>query len=436
MGWHIEVMENQLGLSMAQAERLVDLLENTWDEYPEYLSWFGDKAALVEFFGGERFEFIDDFMEHMDYLGNEGMQTALVAVGARGFVTLGDFEGDTRGHAWTHEFTDAGYAHGFGKVRLMADGKMPVKAPTPKIDVAALAALAPRAPFDGNAFVITGNFEALPRKTVEAVIGRLGGRRHAPLSGKTFAVIAGTEPGPAKMAKAAELGTTIWDEETFLVHAGLRAGAVPSVASTANVVPAVPAAPACAAQGTGFNTLSYKKLCEAFEQVVDEYGGGVRDGLFHSGPKLEDGLPWFEVEFACKMSTSWAKAFCQALARAMNVRVLFNRVEGRTGDWAVLGCFDFDPDCLRDAQVPAYSRTEDGAEFMEDYGTPFLPNAPVKKPKTKAAKAARTPYGWHYEEFHVATGEVVRDGLSRVDVTGMTSKVVGFAFRFTALFAE
>ena len=173
------------------------------------------------------------------------------------------------------------------------------------------------------------------------------------------------------MAKAAEQGITVWDEETFLVQAGLRPGAALSVA------------PVATAQNTGFNTLSYKKLCEAFEQVVDEYGGCVRHGLFHSGPKLEDGLPWFEVEFACKMSTTWAKEFCKALARAMNVRVLFNRVEGKTGDWAVLGCFDFDPDCLRHAQVPAYSRTEDGAEFMEDYGTPFLPNAPVRKPKAK-----------------------------------------------------
>ena len=371
MGWNLEVMENRLGLSMEQAGRLVDLLEGTWREYPEYLSWFGDKAALVEFFGGERLEFIDDFMEHMDYLRDEQMQAALVAVGARGFVTMGDFEGDNRGHAWTHDFTDAGYAYGFGKVRLMADGKMPVEVQTPKIDVAALAALAPRAPFDGNAFVVTGNFDALPRNTVEAAITRMGGRRHAPLSGKTFALIAGSEPGPAKMAKAAEQGITVWDEETFLVQAGLRPGAALSVA------------PVATAQNTGFNTLSYKKLCEAFEQVVDEYGGSVRHGLFHSGPKLEDGLPWFEVEFACKMSTTWAKEFCKALARAMNVRVLFNRVEGKTGDWAVLGCFDFDPDCLRHAQVPAYSRTEDGAEFMEDYGTPFLPNAPVRKPKAK-----------------------------------------------------
>ena len=371
MGWHIEVMENQLRLSMAQAERLVDLLESTWDEYPEYLSWLGDKAALVEFFGGERLEFIDDFMEHMDYLRNEGMQAALVAVGARGFVTIGDFDGDNRGHAWTHDFTDEGYAYGFGKVRLMADGKMPVKAQTPKIDVEALAALAPRAPFDGNSFVVTGNFDALPRETISAVISRMGGSAHGSVSGKTFALIAGSEPGPAKIAKAAERGITVWDEETFLVQAGLRPGAALSVA------------PVATAQNTGFNTLSYKGLCEAFERVVDEYGGGVHHGLFYSGPKLEDGLPWFEVEFACKMSTAWAKKFCQALARAMNVRVLFNRVEGKTGDWSVLGCFDFDPDCLHDAQVPAYSRTEDGAEFMEDYGTPFLPNAPVRKPKAK-----------------------------------------------------
>lgn len=429
MGWHIEVMENQLRLSMAQAERLVDLLESTWDEYPEYLSWLGDKAALVEFFGGERLEFIDDFMEHMDYLRNEGMQAALVAVGARGFVTLGDFEGDARGYAWTHEFTDAGYAHGVGKVRLMANGKMPVEIQTPKIEVAALAALAPRAPFDGNSFVVTGNFDALPRETILAAISRMGGSAHGSVSGKTFALIAGSEPGPAKIAKAAERGITVWDEETFLVQAGLKVGAVPPVA------PIV-----AATESTGFNTLSYKKLCEAFEQVVDEYGGSVHHGLFHSGPKLEDGLPWFEVEFACKMSTTWAKEFCQALARAMNVRVLFNRVEGKTGDWAVLGCFDFDPDCLRHAQVPAYSRTEDGAEFMEDYGTPFLPNAPVRKPKTKASAVdtvpARTPYGWHYEEYHVASGEVVRDGFSRVDITGMTSKIKGFAFRFTALFTD
>ena len=426
MGWNLEVMENRLGLSMEQAGRLVDLLEGTWREYPEYLSWFGDKAALVEFFGGERLEFIDDFMEHMDYLRDEQMQAALVAVGARGFVTMGDFEGDNRGHAWTHDFTDAGYAYGFGKVRLMADGKMPVEVQTPKIDVEALAALAPRAPFDGNSFVVTGNFDALPRETISAVISRMGGSAHGSVSGKTFALIAGSEPGPAKIAKAAERGITVWDEETFLVQAGLRPGAALSVA------------PVATAQNTGFNTLSYKGLCEAFERVVDEYGGGVHHGLFYSGPKLEDGLPWFEVEFACKMSTAWAKKFCQALARAMNVRVLFNRVEGKTGDWSVLGCFDFDPDCLHDAQVPAYSRTEDGAEFMEDYGTPFLPNAPMKKPKTKASAVdtvpARTPYGWHYEEYHVASGEVVRDGFSRVDITGMTSKIKGFAFRFTALF--
>ncbi len=425
MGWHIEVMENQLGLSMAQAAQLVDLLEGTWDEYSEYLGWFGDKAALAEFFGGERLEFIDDFMEHMDYLQNAQMQAALVAVGARGFVTIGDFDGDNRGHAWTHDFTDAGYAYGFGKVRLLANGKMPVKAAqVPQIDPATVQALTPRAPFDGNGFVITGNFATLSREAIAQAISSMGGTVHGSVSSKTISLVAGSEPGPAKLDKAQERGIAVWDEETFLVHAGLKMGTAPSVA------------PIAAGQGTEFNTLSYKELHAAFERVVLRYDGGVYHGLTSKGPKLEDGLPWFEVEFAGKRSTRLAKEFAQELAREMNVRVLFNRIEGETGSWSVLGCFDFDPDCLKTAQVPAYSRTEDAAEFMEDYGTPFLPNAPVKKAKATKAKPERVPYGWHYEEYHVESGEVVRDGFSRVDVTGMVSKIKGFAFRFTALFAD
>ena len=73
---------------------------------------------------------------------------------------------------------------------------------------------------------------------------------------------------------------------------------------------------------------------------------------------------------------------------------------------------------------------------MEDYGTPFLPNAPVNKAKAAKEKLERVPYGWHYEEYHVESGEVVRDGFSRVDVTGMASNIKGFSFRFTALFAD
>lgn len=42
-------------------------------------------------------------------------------------------------------------------------------------------------------------------------------------------------------------------------------------------------------------------------------------------------------------------------------------------------------------------------------------------------------YGYHYEEYHIKSGDVVNDGFSREDVTGMKSKVKGFAFRVTPL---
>lgn len=128
MGWHIDVMENTIALSVEQAERLVNILENTWGDYGIYLHAHGDKQALIELFSGETIEFDSDCMEHMDYLQDGDMQAAFVAIGARGFVTLGDFHGDSQGYAWTHEFTDAGYSYGVGEIRQLVDGKMPLTA--------------------------------------------------------------------------------------------------------------------------------------------------------------------------------------------------------------------------------------------------------------------------------------------------------------------
>lgn len=126
--WRLEVMENTVALSQEQAEQLVDRLEKTWDDYANYLSAHEDKEALVAFFGGDVIEFDSDCMEHMDYLHDPNMQAALVAVGARGFVTIGDFQGDNAGWVWTHEFTEAGYVYTVGKVRELVNGKIPVTA--------------------------------------------------------------------------------------------------------------------------------------------------------------------------------------------------------------------------------------------------------------------------------------------------------------------
>lgn len=143
MGWHIDVMDNQLGLSVEQAEKLVDLLEENWSEYAMHLDAHGDKQSLVDMFSGERIEFDYDCMEHMDYLHDAAMQAAFIAVGARGFVTLGDFQGDSRGYAWTHEFTEAGYSYGCEKVAKLNDGKVPVQLVTANPSIGASATFKP-----------------------------------------------------------------------------------------------------------------------------------------------------------------------------------------------------------------------------------------------------------------------------------------------------
>lgn len=121
------------------------------------------------------------------------------------------------------------------------------------------------------------------------------------------------------------------------------------------------------------NTLSYSQLHAAFERVVAQHKGTAVYGLTALGPKLEDGIPWFEVQFAGSKNTKVAKAFVQALANELNIRVLLNRVVGSGDAWEVYGCLDFDPEFVQESAVRAYSSTEDGAEFMEDYGRPFMP---------------------------------------------------------------
>lgn len=126
--WRIDVLENSIALTQEQAEKLVGILEKTWGDYGIYLDAHESKEALVEFFGADVIEFDSECMEHMDYLHDPDMQAALVAVGARGFATLGDFQGDNAGYAWTHEFTDAGYVYSVGKFRELVNGKIPVTA--------------------------------------------------------------------------------------------------------------------------------------------------------------------------------------------------------------------------------------------------------------------------------------------------------------------
>ena len=68
----------------------------------------------------------------------------------------------------------------------------------------------------GRAVVVTGTLESMSRdKAVEAVKAR-GGSSPGSVSKKTAFVVAGAEPGQAKVTKAEECGVPVIDEETFL----------------------------------------------------------------------------------------------------------------------------------------------------------------------------------------------------------------------------
>jgi len=67
----------------------------------------------------------------------------------------------------------------------------------------------------GKAVVVTGTLEGFSREGAEQAIKDRGGKSPGSVSGKTFAVVVGTEPGASKLTKAQELGVPILDEAAF-----------------------------------------------------------------------------------------------------------------------------------------------------------------------------------------------------------------------------
>ena len=86
----------------------------------------------------------------------------------------------------------------------------------------------------GRSIVVTGTLEAYPREAAEEAIEARGGKAPGSVSSRTTALVAGADPGQAKLAKALDLGVPVLDEAGF-VHL-LETGEVPAGA------PATPAA--------------------------------------------------------------------------------------------------------------------------------------------------------------------------------------------------
>ncbi|MBO0730901.1 MAG: NAD-dependent DNA ligase LigA [Acidimicrobiaceae bacterium] len=67
----------------------------------------------------------------------------------------------------------------------------------------------------GQSVVVTGTLEGWSRESAEEAIKARGGKAPGSVSKKTTAVVVGSEPGAAKLAKATELGVPVIDESAF-----------------------------------------------------------------------------------------------------------------------------------------------------------------------------------------------------------------------------
>ena len=69
--------------------------------------------------------------------------------------------------------------------------------------------------------VISGTFQAFGREELKALIRRQGGKLSAAVANNVDYLVAGNRPGPAKLARAQELGTEVLSEEKIIKMLGL-----------------------------------------------------------------------------------------------------------------------------------------------------------------------------------------------------------------------
>lgn len=106
----------------------------------------------------------------------------------------------------------------------------------------------------------------------------------------------------------------------------------------------------------------------AFNKLVEAWGATAHHGIVGGSFHREDGLPWIEISGG-QIRPKTAEDFCQELANAIKLPVLFNKCTSDSLEAVVDIAVpdDITADCHKMSDDP------DVAEFIEDYGTPFNP---------------------------------------------------------------
>jgi DNA ligase (NAD+) len=73
-----------------------------------------------------------------------------------------------------------------------------------------------KGPLAGKTVVVSGTFTTFTREDLKATIEAAGGKNAGSVSGSTSFIVAGSDMGPAKRAKARELGIPLVTEEEFV----------------------------------------------------------------------------------------------------------------------------------------------------------------------------------------------------------------------------
>lgn len=96
MGWHINLVKNDVEITEAIAEELFKVMEREGYEF------------INQFYGDGKLRFDPDMQEHMDYLWMGDVQDVLKKHKVKGDICFASEAGDNAGQAWGYRFDGKG----------------------------------------------------------------------------------------------------------------------------------------------------------------------------------------------------------------------------------------------------------------------------------------------------------------------------------------